>query len=147
MIRGAKQSIVIISPSMDVSAVMNLHDALATAYSESVRLTVVYGALGKVDRIRSAISIIKSSFPDSELLAWPNSEGFLHAKAICVDNSAVYIGSANLTEFGWERNVELGLTLTGTMAEPLIAYCAGLVDIARSCPGYRRPGRSMEIAQ
>lgn len=131
MIRTAKGSIVIVAPSIDAAAVMNLHDALAAAYSDNVRLTVLYGALGKIERIRSAISIIRESCPRSELLEWPSTKGFLHAKAICVDNGIVYIGSANLTEFGWEKNVEIGMTLSGPVADPIIRYCQGLVEIAR----------------
>ncbi len=56
--------------------------------------------------------------------------GFLHAKLICVDEAVVYIGSANLTDHGWHRNVELGVTLSGGGAIPLIRFCSGLVGIA-----------------
>jgi phosphatidylserine/phosphatidylglycerophosphate/cardiolipin synthase-like enzyme len=132
MIRMAERSVVIIAPSLDAPAVVNLQDALSAAYSDDVRLTVLYGALGRAERIRSALSILRSTCPGSELLEWPLSEGFLHVKAICVDDRNVYIGSANLTEFGWEKNVELGLTMSGATAAPLVQYCAGLLEIARA---------------
>jgi phosphatidylserine/phosphatidylglycerophosphate/cardiolipin synthase-like enzyme len=132
LIRMAEHSVVIIAPSLDAPAVTNLKDALSAAYLHDVRLTVLYGALGKVERIRSALSILRSTCPNGELLEWPSNEGFLHVKAICVDDRNLYIGSANLTEFGWEKNVELGLTLSGAEAAPLAQYCAGLIEIARA---------------
>lgn len=147
LIRSAKRTVVMIAPSIDAAAVLNLQDALAAAYAENVCLTVLYGALGRVERIRSAISLIKASCPHSELLEWPADEGFLHAKAICVDKKIVYVGSANLTEFGWEKNVEFGLTLSGPMAVPLIEYCFGLVKIARASKKGHVPGKRLEMAQ
>lgn len=132
LIRSARRRIVLVAPSIDAPAVRYMQDALSAAYSDNVSLIVLYGKLGNAERIRSAVSLIESSCPQSELLQWPSSEGFLHAKAICIDDKRIYIGSANLTEFGWERNVELGVTLSGVIAVPLISYCRGLVEIARS---------------
>ncbi|MCX7792597.1 MAG: DISARM system phospholipase D-like protein DrmC [Chloroflexaceae bacterium] len=53
----------------------------------------------------------------------------LHAKAVVVDDEALFITSANLTEAASERNVEIGVLLRDrSMALSVVAYFQRLID-------------------
>ena len=130
LIRGARQSILIVAPALDTHAAGYLKNALAGAYGAQVDLTVLYGALGDADKMEAALALIAGAFPGARILRWPSERGFLHAKAICIDRSSVHLGSANLTDYGWQRNVELGVTVQGVAARALVSLCDGLVEIA-----------------
>lgn len=61
--------------------------------------------------------------------------GVLHAKAVVVDDEAVYVTSANLTEAAFDRNIELGLIIRDrTLAASLSAHFQVLIDQALLCP-------------
>ncbi len=132
LIRQARTSILIVAPALDANAATYLRDALIGAYSAGVRLTVIYGSLGERRRIRAALTVIADCFPNANILQWPNTHGFLHAKIICVDRAAIYLGSANLTNYGWNKNVELGVTLRGVAACALVGVCDRLLEAAQS---------------
>jgi phosphatidylserine/phosphatidylglycerophosphate/cardiolipin synthase-like enzyme len=132
LVRNAEETILFVSPTLDSIAAANMREALSAAYRGNIRLTVLYGSLGKEERTASALATFKEAFPNAELLEWPTRLGFLHAKVICADDSTIYLGSANLTEFGWEKNIELGVTVSGPASLPLVEYCHGLLDLARS---------------
>jgi phosphatidylserine/phosphatidylglycerophosphate/cardiolipin synthase-like enzyme len=46
---------------------------------------------------------------DPRSLELDGAKGILHAKAVVVDDEAVFVTSANFTEAAWDRNIELGL--------------------------------------
>jgi len=48
-------------------------------------------------------------FYDPRALALDGPAGVLHAKAVVVDDEAVFVTSANLTEAAFDRNIEMGL--------------------------------------
>lgn len=48
-------------------------------------------------------------FYDPRALELDGPAGVLHAKAVVVDNEAVFVTSANLTEAALDRNIEMGL--------------------------------------
>ncbi|MDE0709645.1 MAG: DISARM system phospholipase D-like protein DrmC [bacterium] len=55
--------------------------------------------------------------------------GVLHAKAVVVDNEAVFITSANLTEAALDRNIELGVLMRHrTLATSVAKHFQGLID-------------------
>jgi len=133
LIRRAERRIIIVSPSLDEAAARNCYAALSAAATTIESFAIVHGRLGRPERINAALGVYASAFPGAEILEWPSSEhGFLHAKLICVDVDLVYMGSANVTEYGWEKNVEVGVTLKGPAAGSLVRYCEGLLEIARS---------------
>ncbi len=131
LIRHASEQIVLVSPSLDDVAAENLRVALATAAQAGTKFVILHGVLGDRERLRLGLNVLARAFPRAEVLEWPAENGFLHAKLICVDDSTIYLGSANLTDYGWQKNVEVGLTLHGAAAAPLIEYCNGLISIAR----------------
>jgi phosphatidylserine/phosphatidylglycerophosphate/cardiolipin synthase-like enzyme len=50
-------------------------------------------------------------FYDPRALELDGPTGVLHAKAVVVDDEAVFVTSANLTEAALDRNIELGLVV------------------------------------
>ena len=64
--------------------------------------------------------------------------GVLHAKAVVVDDEAVFITSANLTAAALDRNIELGLlTRDAALAASITAHFQGLIDtnLLKPLPG------------
>jgi phosphatidylserine/phosphatidylglycerophosphate/cardiolipin synthase-like enzyme len=51
----------------------------------------------------------------------------LHAKCVVVDGVRALIGSANLTEAAQQRNIEIGVILSGPIAEALERHFHGLI--------------------
>ncbi|MCB8986013.1 MAG: phospholipase D family protein [Ardenticatenaceae bacterium] len=54
-----------------------------------------------------------------------------HAKVMLVDGRIVYIGSANLTEYGMSRFVEIGITLYESQVEHLEALLMAVVNASQ----------------
>lgn len=55
--------------------------------------------------------------------------GVLHAKAVVIDDEAVFVTSANLTEAAWDRNIELGLLVRDrALAGSITMHFRGLID-------------------
>ena len=68
-------------------------------------------------------------FYDPRSLEPEGPAGVLHAKAVVVDDEAVFITSANLTAAALDRNIELGLlTRDATLAASITAHFQGLID-------------------
>ncbi|MBP1468414.1 DISARM system phospholipase D-like protein DrmC [Candidatus Chloroploca sp. M-50] len=68
----------------------------------------------------------------------PGDRAVLHAKAVVVDDEALFITSANLTEAASERNIEMGLLLRDrTMALTVVLYFQRLIasEHLRLLPG------------
>jgi phosphatidylserine/phosphatidylglycerophosphate/cardiolipin synthase-like enzyme len=58
----------------------------------------------------------------------PESHASMHAKMVVADRRWVLVGSANLTDRGATRNIELGVKLDdATLAEQLVAHWRGAV--------------------
>jgi phosphatidylserine/phosphatidylglycerophosphate/cardiolipin synthase-like enzyme len=55
--------------------------------------------------------------------------GVLHAKAVVIDDEAVFVTSANMTEAALDRNIELGLLFRDrTLAASVSSHFRGLID-------------------
>ena len=55
--------------------------------------------------------------------------GVLHAKAVVVDDEAVFVTSANFTEAALDRNIEVGLVVRDRLlATTLVSHFQGLID-------------------
>lgn len=58
----------------------------------------------------------------------PNERAVLHAKAVVVDDEALFVTSANLTEAAGERNIEIGILLRNrSMALSVVTYLQRLI--------------------
>ena len=53
-----------------------------------------------------------------------------HAKAVCVDNSMVYVGSSNMSVYSREHSMELGVIVKGITANRLAAILDKIMQIA-----------------
>ncbi len=70
-----------------------------------------------------------SVFYDPRALELEGPGGVLHAKALVVDDEAVFVTSANLTEAALDRNIEVGLLVRDRpLAASLLSHFRGLID-------------------
>ena len=70
-----------------------------------------------------------SVFYDPRALELEGPGGVLHAKAIVVDDEALFVTSANLTEAALDRNIELGILIRDrALALTVSNYLYGLID-------------------
>ena len=66
---------------------------------------------------------------DPRALELDGPGGVLHAKAVVIDDHAVFVTSANLTEAALERNIELGIMLRDrSLAACISSHFQGLID-------------------
>jgi len=66
---------------------------------------------------------------DPRALALEGPSGVLHAKAVVVDDEAVFVTSANLTEAALDRNIEMGLLVRDrALAASVASHFQGLID-------------------
>ena len=61
-------------------------------------------------------------------------ERAVHAKAIIIDETQAYIGSANFTQTGLSSNFELGVLLNGALVEDCVAVFDEMFDMADPIP-------------
>ena len=70
-----------------------------------------------------------SVYFDPRALEPEGPTGVLHAKALVVDDEAVFVTSANLTEAALDRNIEIGLLVRDrALAASLVCHFQGLID-------------------
>ncbi len=58
----------------------------------------------------------------------------LHAKVMVFDNRSVYVGSANVTDYGFGRYLELGVLLRGTQVSSFVDLCGFLLESSAATP-------------
>jgi phosphatidylserine/phosphatidylglycerophosphate/cardiolipin synthase-like enzyme len=69
-------------------------------------------------------------FYDPRALEVEGPGGVLHAKALVVDDEAVFVTSANLTDAALDRNIEVGLLVRDrALALTLSSHFQGLIDL------------------
>lgn len=135
LIRSARESVYVVT--FAAYKVPEVAEALADAARRKVRLVFVLetdaASGGKVDF--DPLPHLAGELADAaEVYAWPMAErakdargrhGTLHAKFAVADRRRLLVSSANLTEFAFNLNIELGVLLTGGAAP---AEAAGHVD-------------------
>jgi cardiolipin synthase A/B len=135
LIRGAQESVYLVT--FAAYRVPEVADALADATRRGVRVVFVLESDaangGKVDF--DPLPHLAGEAADAvEAYEWPVLErardprgrhGTLHAKFAVADRFRLLVSSANLTEFAFNLNIELGVMLTGG---PAPAEAAGHVD-------------------
>ncbi len=74
-------------------------------------------------------------FYDPRALDPEGPGGVLHAKAVVADDEAVFVTSANLTEFALDKNIELGLLIRDrALAASITSHFQGLIEKKRLSP-------------
>lgn len=110
--------------SYAVYAIPRIREALVRAASRGVRITVVVETPDKVSS-ESEYSTLRALGADvascSTVYYWPierrprdgGKAGILHVKSVIADGRWLFVSSANLTEYAFSINMELGVLLTG----------------------------------
>lgn len=137
LIAEAQQELLIIS--FAVYNVPQIVEALLAALQRNVKIQLVVEIPEAADKIPFGIL---QAFPTHlleqlEIYYWPKSKrptdhhgkyGSLHIKAIVSDQSNVFIGSANLTQYAFAFNMELGIILQDKKsAEQIITTIESLI--------------------
>lgn len=102
--------------------VKSIGKALAEAVQRGVQIDVLLESStahgGKVDH--DSAEAMRKAVPSARLFAWAAHEkgagqypGVVHAKCAVADGRVAFITSANLTSAAMERNMELGVLVTG----------------------------------
>jgi len=122
IIDGAKLDLLIVS--FVVYKIEGIMAALGRALTRGVKLKMILedeeesGGKISFDQIRT----IKKSLPGAHVFCWPLENrctdssghyGTIHAKCAVADRDVTLVSSANLTEFAFELNMELGLVVRG----------------------------------
>jgi putative cardiolipin synthase len=154
---AAKQSsdqIVLVVPFFEGGGFERLHDILIEALERGVDLTIVTRYLADrsshnrhvladfADRVRdegpfpgtfSAVdyTVWDDGIPPAERTQDGATPAFtLHAKLMTFDDHTVYVGSANVTDYGFDRYLELGVLLRGPPVSAYTELCRFLLTSA-----------------
>lgn len=140
LITSASQEIIILNPFFEQEGFNRLASALLAAAGRSVAIIIVSRQI--TDPMAVNYRVIKELFEQSqhqgvadkfcfyEYQQVENGRMILtsHAKMMVVDRQIAYIGSANLTEYGMARFVEIGITLTGSNASDLRVLMDAIIN-------------------
>ncbi|MEO6323986.1 MAG: DISARM system phospholipase D-like protein DrmC [Thermoanaerobaculia bacterium] len=119
---GAKKRILLVSYA--VYAIPRIREALVRAARRGVRITVVIETPNLIDG-KAEYSTLRALGSDvaavSSVFYWPAKKrspdggkaGILHVKCAVGDGKTLFLSSANLTEYAFTINMELGALFTG----------------------------------
>lgn len=156
-INQSTESIQILMPFFETDGFAKLESELIAALERGVAVTVVGRYLSDreshnwrvltafVDRCReegvslSHLSLIDYTQWEPEEEADESQDGdqpsfTLHAKVMVFDEESAYIGSANVTDYGFERYLELGLLLRGPPVTHFAEIISFLLDSDAATP-------------
>lgn len=126
LIDSACDEVLLATPYVDQPAVKAVASALLGARRKHVDVRVVtspgrgheFASLAKDVRSRGAVKITEVRTEISPLGS--------HAKVLVVDRQRAYVGSANLTAAGLERNIEIGVEIEGAQVRELARLITAL---------------------
>lgn len=151
-IKNAEDSIVILSPFFEGTGFERLHSVLADAIERGVEVTIVtrylrdrsshnYEVLSEfIEYVREERNLVKGvrlfdyTVWDEDVPApkrrqdGVNPAFTLHAKVMLFDETTAYIGSANVTDYGFDRYLELGVLLEGSSVKRYHDLCEHLLN-------------------
>jgi phosphatidylserine/phosphatidylglycerophosphate/cardiolipin synthase-like enzyme len=123
ILNSAESRILLVSYA--VYSIPNIQDAVVRAAKRGVKITVVVETPDKLD-VENEYSTLKALGDDvarcSTVYYWPKENrkadqsgklGILHVKCAVADGRRMFLSSANLTEYAFTLNMELGLLVTG----------------------------------
>jgi len=136
-IKRSEESITLLAPFFEAEGFSHLEEVLLAAMNRGVEVTVVSRYLSDTDSYNYAVleSFAKSAQerniaaslltfvdytrwsagtpPEQRRQSGATPAFTLHAKIILFDDSATYLGSANVTDYGFEHYLETGVLLKG----------------------------------
>lgn len=151
-IKQSDESITLLAPFFEAEGFSHLQEVLLAAMERSVEVTVVSRYLTDLDSYNHAVlksfaktarerNIDTSLFTFVDYTRWSTgtppeqrrqngaTPAFtLHAKIILFDDAATYIGSANVTDYGFEHYLESGVLLEGPPVEGFMDLVDFLLD-------------------
>lgn len=151
-IKRTSGSITIVTPFFDQTGFETLQGVLIDALDRDVDITIItryladensynrYVLSGFVEAISAAGSgltnltfidytIWETGVPEEERTQDGASPAFtLHAKLMLFDDREAYIGSANVTDYGFDRYLELGVLLSGPPVPDLSRLVTFLIE-------------------
>ena len=107
LIKRAKNEIILCSCEFNSRSDFLLSEVIYEKLKQGVKVSVYGNHKSQLSSFRNAFSS-----PNLELFSWepPSPKSLFHIKAILVDATYVYIGSANLSQNGMTNSAEWGLT-------------------------------------
>ena len=150
-VKRCDEEIVLLSPFFEGDGFGRLADVLLDALKRDVDLTIVTRYLADADShnhtviqsfmqrvagegLTSRVSLIDYTVWDDDtpiteqIQNGENPKFTLHAKVMLFDTRAVYVGSANVTDYGFNRYLEMGVLLEGAKVTPFRQLCDHLLD-------------------
>ena len=150
-VKRTEREIVLLSPFFEGDGLGRLADVLLDALNRGVELTIVTRYLADSDShnydvIESFMQRASEQGVISEITlvdytVWEdttpigkqrqngeNPQFTLHAKVMLFDSRAAYVGSANVTDYGFNRYLELGVLLEGATVTAFRDLCEFLLD-------------------
>jgi phosphatidylserine/phosphatidylglycerophosphate/cardiolipin synthase-like enzyme len=119
LIVSSEKTLTLVAPYLSAQGLHLLTDALTACAARPVRMRLVTQLAGQIGIAnRNALQSLFAQQKDTPLrhrmrvLSGSAEDFFFHAKMIVVDASRGYIGSANISARGLERNLEIGVPLS-----------------------------------
>jgi phosphatidylserine/phosphatidylglycerophosphate/cardiolipin synthase-like enzyme len=137
LIEEAKREAYLVAPFFDREGVQALSPSIEGAFRRGVRVSILTRYLAQRDANRRALDwVIAACDRAGGVLSLFETEGkedapLLHAKIVVTDGGKeAYVGSANLTGWGMERTLEVGVFVRGAGAQGVFELVAGLVEVS-----------------
>ncbi|WP_254832862.1 phospholipase D-like domain-containing protein [Haloglomus salinum] len=150
-VKDSSEEIVLLSPFFEQTGFGRLADVLLDALGRGVELTVVTRYLGDSSShnhsviqdfvTRARERGVAKGLKTVDYTVWAddvpasdrNQEGenpafTLHAKVMVFDRTSAYVGSANVTDYGFGRYLELGVLLGGPPVKQVSELCNFLLE-------------------
>ncbi|WP_434523205.1 phospholipase D-like domain-containing protein [Halorubrum sp. AS12] len=151
MIKRASERIIILTPFLEGTGLNRLRGPLVDALEEGVEIVIVTRYLNDIDAINHGIvtdfwTAVRDAGVNTKLLsvydytAWDEGtpannrtqdgatpKVTLHSKLLLVDSIEAYVGSANVTNYGLSKYLELGVHISGPAVEAYTDICNRLL--------------------
>ncbi|WP_410767509.1 phospholipase D-like domain-containing protein [Haloferax sp. DFSO60] len=152
LIKQAEDRIVLLSPFLEADGIERLHLPLKNALKRGVQVTIVTRYLADEESYNYSVlanlcetleedanpnekiqfvdyTVWDGDVPADEQVQDGRAPSFtFHAKVLLSDDSRVYVGSANLTDYGFDRYLELGVILEGPTVSSFTDLIGYLLD-------------------
>jgi putative cardiolipin synthase len=150
-VKRCDDEIVLLSPFFEGDGFGRLADVLLDALAQGVELTIVTRYLADSDShnyhviqsfmnrvategLTSGVTLVDYTVWDDDTPMTERSQDgenpafTLHAKVMLFDSRAAYVGSANVTDYGFNRYLEMGVLLEGAKVASFSELCDYLLD-------------------
>jgi phosphatidylserine/phosphatidylglycerophosphate/cardiolipin synthase-like enzyme len=143
LVEAATDTLTLVSPYFEPVGMGRLHEGLLAALQRGVAVTVLAHGIEDLSSLASASleALRRDSVGLPGLLrvltVSPLSRVFFHLKIVVADERRAIVGSANVTDKGFDTNLEVGVLLGSDAANEIervvrVAIGSGLVDRAYS---------------